>query len=281
MESDIRQSEGFYRAWGWFETNKKVVGWAIAVIVFVGLVAWFVIWRQNENEMTASEALARVFIPPGGGTSRPDAQAYLQVAARYPNSSAGAQALLLAAGTLFAEGKFSDAQGQFSRFIRDHRDSPLMGEALLGVAACLDAEGKADQAATAYKDLIDHHPGENVIPQAKFALARIYESQNKIEPARTYYEDVARGDPNTSLASEAGMRLEELRLKYPPPAPAAPPVSFTPTPKVAPSASNAAPFTLTPAPALGATGSPGPLQLTPAPKVSVITNAPPGSTKKP
>jgi hypothetical protein len=67
----------------------------------------------------------------------------------------------------------------------------------------------------AYKELIERHPGDSAVPQAKFALARLYEAQNKPELARTYFEEVAQADPYGSVGSEAGMRLEELKIKYP------------------------------------------------------------------
>lgn len=113
------------------------------------------------------------------------------------------------------EGKSSDAKAQFERFSREYTDSPFRGEALLGIAACLDAQGKANEAITAYKELIDRHPTDAVLPQARFALARRYEAQNKPELARTLFEEVERNNPYGSLGSEAGMRLEELKVKYP------------------------------------------------------------------
>jgi tetratricopeptide (TPR) repeat protein len=105
-----------------------------------------------------------------------------------------------------------------------------MGEALLGIAACYDAQGKTNEAITSYKNLVEHHPGESSVPQAKFALGRLYESQNKPEQARTMFEDVVRGDPYGSIGSEAGIRLEELKQKYPslvPPPPPVPTPTFT------------------------------------------------------
>ena len=54
-----------------------------------------------------------------------------------------------------------------------------------------------------------------MLPQARFALARLYEAQNKPELARNLFEEVERSNPYGSLGSEAGMRLEELKLKYP------------------------------------------------------------------
>ena len=54
------------------------------------------------------------------------------------------------------------------------------------------------------------------MPQAKFALARLYEAQNKPEQARKLYEEIARsGSLRLDWAPRPGMRLEELKIKYP------------------------------------------------------------------
>src|SRR5262249_4304181 len=148
------------------------------------------------------------FMTPTSG--RPDsANAYLKIASEYPKSSAAARAVLLAGGSLYVDGKYSEARAQFERFRREHSESPFIGEALLGIAACHEAEGKTDDAVRGYKDLVDHHATANVIPQAKFALARLYEAQNKPELARPYFEDLTRTEPPySSIGSEAGMRLQ-------------------------------------------------------------------------
>jgi tetratricopeptide (TPR) repeat protein len=117
---------------------------------------------------------------------------------------------------------------------------------LLGIACCYDAVGRTNEAINAYKDLVDRHPNENVAPQARFSLARLYETQNMIEQARALYEDVAKADPNSSLGSEAGMRLEELKVLYPPPAP--PPA---PAPVITPIVTPETPPVATPAPTPG------------------------------
>src|SRR5208282_4455362 len=156
-----------------------------------------------------------VALPQMTGASRGiPAEAYLRVAATYAGSRAGARALLVAASGLFVEGKYDEARTQFERFTREYSDSPFRGEALLGIAACLDAQSKTNEAATAYKDLIDRRPTDYVLPQARFALARLYEAQNKPELARNLLEEVERNNPYGSLGSEAGIRLEELKVKY-------------------------------------------------------------------
>ncbi len=243
MASDAPQLTGFEKLWTLFDKNRKQVTWAAAILVGGGLVFWFMLWRQAQKELTASEALSNVSFPQASSGTRPDsAEAYLKVAAAYPNSSAGTRAVLLAAGSLFAEGKYTEAHAQFGRFAHEHPDSPFVGEALLGLAACLDVMNKTNEAVLAYKELIDHHPNETVIPQAKFALARLYEAQNKPEQARPLFEDVYRNNPYDSLGSEAGMRLEDLLLKYPPPAPLAP--TNAPTLTLERATTNLLPFTL-------------------------------------
>jgi len=217
METQAAQSFDVYKLWAWAEANKKQVAWGAGVVVLLGLLIGFFVWQKAEKERTADEALSAVVTPQlGTAGARPDsAEAFLKVAATYPNSGAAPRAVLLAAGSYFVQGKYPEALAQFQRFAKEHRESPLMGQALLGIASCYDAQGKTNEAVTAYRDLIEHHSGDNTLPQAKFALANIYEAQGKLDLARAMFEDVARTDPYASLGSEAGIRSEELKLKMP------------------------------------------------------------------
>ncbi len=217
MESEVAQLPLWQKAWAWFEANKKPTLWGAGGLAAVILIVALFIYRQGEAEIAAGEALSNIATAQMTGAGRGDsAEAYLKMAATYPNSRAATRALLLAAGRLFEDGKYAEAKTQFERFTREYSDSPFRGEALLGIAACLDAEGnKASEATAAYKDLIDRLPNDPVLPQAKFALARLYEAQNKPELARNLFEQVEQNNPYGSLGSEAGMRLEELKTKYP------------------------------------------------------------------
>jgi TolA-binding protein len=229
MDSNVAQLPITDKLLAWFEANKKQVVWAAVAVTFVGLLIWFLAWNNQQKQIAAGMALSSVSVSQAesGGNRQDLAAAYLKVAASYPNSNAGAQALLLAAGALFVDGKYAEAQAQFEKFTRDYAGSVHMGTALLGAAASLDAQGKSDLAATAYKDLIARHPNDSAAPQAKFALGRIYESQGKAEQARDMFEAVEKEAPMTSLGNEAGMRVEELKTKYPNLFPAA--VAPTPT----------------------------------------------------
>jgi len=228
MESEATQLPLWQQAWVWFEAHKKPTLWGAGVVVLVGLIVAFVLYRQDEAEVAASEALSNIALPQMTGGGRGDTpDAFLKVAAAHAGSRAGARALLQAAGGFFVEGKYDEAKNQFERFNREYHDSSFRGEALLGIAACLDAQSKTNEAVTAYKELIDRRPTDYVLPQARFALGRLYEGQNKPELARNLFEEVERNSPYGSLGSEAGIRLEELKLKYPSlfAAPAAPPAN--------------------------------------------------------
>jgi tetratricopeptide (TPR) repeat protein len=217
MEQNIAESNLLLNAWVWFDKNRKPVLFGVVAVAVAGVVASTMVWSRNQKELSAGEALSQALLAQVSSGGRTDAAAgLLRVASSYAGTSAGAQALLLGAGALFASGKHAEAQAPFEQFVRGYVSSPLMPQAKLGVAACLAAQGKTEEATRAYKDLLDRYPSANTAPQAQFALAGIYESQGKLDDAFNLFEQIARADPNGALGSEAGMRAEELRLKLPP-----------------------------------------------------------------
>ncbi len=216
MESNVAELPLSHRAWAWFEKNQKPALMGATIAVVAGLAVWFLLWRSGERQIDAGNALSNVGIAQGTAFSAaPSAQAYLKVATDYPSSRAAARAVLLAGGTLFSEGKYSEAQAQFEKFSKDYHDSPLLGEALVGIASCLEAQGKLDQAVAAYKDIQARHPNDSVIPQVKFSLGGLYEAQKRPELAREMYRQVSEESRYTILGSEASLRLGELAQKNP------------------------------------------------------------------
>ena len=220
MESKVAELPVTDKLWAWFETNRKQAMVFVVVAAVVGFITWFVLWQREEKATTASDALSSVLVAQlAGAAARMEttegAEAYLKVAATYPNSSAGAQALLLAAGNFFLAARYPEALTQFERFTREYPENPLRPQAMVGFAASLDAQGKTDQAITAYKEVTTRYPSESVVTQAKFALASLYESQQKLELARDLYAEVEREDRMGSWGVDAGMRLENLLAKNP------------------------------------------------------------------
>ena len=143
----------------WVEVNKKklLIGAAIGA---VAIGAWSIYgWHRNQAEAEANAALFKVDAPGTGpeNTPGPSAETFLQVAARYPGTSAGGRALLFAADALFRAGKFGEAKTQFENFLRDYAEHPLAATAAFGVGACLDAMNKTNEALVAYQDVLTRH----------------------------------------------------------------------------------------------------------------------------
>ena len=217
MDSNVARLAAIYKLWAWVETNWKKVAWVAGILAVVILAVWFYVWRQGEQEVSASEALSSLRPAPAvsGAPAAISAEAYLKVVNDFPKTGAGARAVLLAAAASFTEGKYAEAKAQFDRFLRDYPQHALRGQAMLGSAASLGAQGKAAEATAAYDDLIKRHPGNPVVPRAKFALARLYETQNRTDDALKYYEELTRTEAYSSVGAEAEIRLQELRRSAP------------------------------------------------------------------
>jgi len=213
MESNVVQLAVHEQLLAWFESHRRQVLWAAALITAGAIGVGFFVWRNSEIESDASAALSKLSARVGDPSV--DAAAYLNVATIYPHTSAAARALLIGGAMLFIDGKYPQARAQFDRYLREYRDTPLASQALLGVAACLEMQGNTNDAVSAYRDIVEHHPSEPIVPQAKLALARLYEAQNKWEQARDLYQALARPGPYESISTLAAMKLKELIQKHP------------------------------------------------------------------
>jgi tetratricopeptide (TPR) repeat protein len=215
MESDVAQLGIPDRLLAWFALHKQAVLWSAGVLVAAGVGTGFLLWRQQESQRQANDALSRI-TSVGFTAAEPLAQpeALLKVAADHPNTDGAGRALLLAGASLYAQEKHAEAKAQFERFLRQYRESPFADQALLGVAACLDAQGKTGEAITAYNDIVQHYSMQIVAPQAKLALARLYAKQGKFQQAKDLYTDLTRSQYG-SLSSEAAIYLEALTAAHP------------------------------------------------------------------
>ena len=224
MQQTVGELPVMDQAWAWLMVNKKQVLWGAGAVLVVGSALGFYLWRKQEVEVSASNALSRVeaLAAMPGRTHVESADDYLKVVSEHAGTGAAERALLQAGAVLFAQAKYAEAQTQFQRFSKEYPDSSLRGQALLGNAACFDALAKPDEAAAAYKSTFEQRPGEAAAAQARYGLARIYEAQGKLDQARPLYEEVARTEPNSTIGNEAGLKAEELRAKSPPAAIVAP-----------------------------------------------------------
>src|ERR1039457_4375402 len=121
MQSDVTELSLQDRLLTWFEQNKRQGAWGAVAVVLIGAAAGIYVYRQNERQAEASEALSKITATGMmGGAQAETTDAILKVAVDYAGSDAAKRALLLAAGNYFAEGKYKEAQAQFDRFLRDY-----------------------------------------------------------------------------------------------------------------------------------------------------------------
>jgi predicted negative regulator of RcsB-dependent stress response len=231
MQSQETTAADFlFKLMPWFEANLKRLAYGAAFVLIAVFVYSLYSYRQNQREIAAGQALTQALVSSTGGGL---ADACLKIVADYSGTLAGQRALLQAATALFTSGKYAEAQAQFQKFLDTCPDNFFTPQATLGVAASLDAQGKTDLAVGAYQKAAGQSADQNVVAAAKFALARIDEAQGKFAEATKLYTDVARAYPNSSISSEAGRRVMELKSK-------SPTAAVAPTPAPA----GAAPFTL-------------------------------------
>jgi len=228
MQAQEATTEYLFKLLPWFEANLKRIAYGAALVLIVVFVYSFYSYRQGQLEITAGQALTQVLV---SNTGSGLAGACQKIAADYAGTAVGQRALLTGATTLFALGKYPEAQAQFEKFLGAYSDNFFTPQAELGVAACLDAQGKTDLAFTAYQKAAGQGADPSVVATAKFALARIDEAQGKAADAAKIYNDLARSFPNSPIGSEAGQRAMELRIK-------------SPAATVAPAPAAAAPFNL-------------------------------------
>jgi tetratricopeptide (TPR) repeat protein len=182
----------------------------------------------------------------------------LKVAEQFPGTHAAERAQFFAAAALFTDGKYADAEREFTRFSNEHSDSPWAAEAAYGVATALEAQNKLPEAQAAYQNVSAAYANSTVADDAKLGLARIYQLQKQPAQAlRIYNELVAPrpgaqpgevGNQRAFLAREALLRANpSLDTNTPPPVQISAPVTGT-NQAATPLPSNAAPNTAQPAP---------------------------------
>lgn len=217
MSSETTSSTGFYELLAWLETHRKQLIVAAAAIAVAGCGIALYRWKSNQTEWAANEALLNLRPPPGAGEtpSEPLASDYLKIVNAYPKTDAAERALFLAAGALFSEGKYSEAQAQFGQFLREHENHSFAASAALGVAASLESQGRTEEALTAYQHIVTRYPKAAVVDNAKLAMARLYEAKKQPQQALKLYNELVTPTARTPLASEATTRKDALLSAHP------------------------------------------------------------------
>lgn len=227
MQAQDDASVFLLKLWPRIEANKNRIIVGIVLVAIAIFVGWVFAVQSQQKQIEAGEKLTQLTLTPN---ATPDA--YLKIAADYANTKAGQRASLQAAATLFASGKFPEAQAQFQKFLDEYSDSEFAASAALGVAASLDAQNKTDLAANAYQRVLkNNYTDANAVNAAKMALAKIDEAQGRYNNAMINYQDVEQQSMMSSLRQEAGLHLMDLKNKMPAAsAPASPAPAASPLP---------------------------------------------------
>jgi tetratricopeptide (TPR) repeat protein len=207
----------------WLEIHwRKLLAW---FALFLVVVAAVYLWRhfQAEREAAANAALLSlrssemesdsIAVAAGPGD-------FLKVAEQYAGTTAEVRARLLAAGLLYQEGRYADAQSQFEQVLSGAGGNPLVAQAAFGVAACLDGLDRVDEAASRYQEVIQRFSTESVAGQAKLALARLEESRGQAAAALRLYDELLRDRDEGPFAQQAGQQRDLLVRRHPELAPA-------------------------------------------------------------
>lgn len=216
MESHNVADTFMVKWWPQIDANKNKIAVVAAIVAGIVAIGSFISWRHEQNRIAAGDALTQTLFMPSTGATPPQlADAYLAVANEYPNTPAGERSLMQAAAELFAEGKYTDAQGYFQQYLDAHPDGDFSGQAALGVAKSLAAQGKLNDAAGAYQHVINDFSDEMAVIAARFALAQIDLEQHNAANAMQLFQQVAQADAYGAMGTEAREYIFDLRSKIP------------------------------------------------------------------
>jgi TolA-binding protein len=136
---------------------------------------------------------------------------FRKVIDQYGSTVAGANARLMLADRLRAEGKFDESSATLQTFIERHPDHELISGAHASLAANLEAQGKTDEALAAYQKVTTSFPKSFSAPAAWLAQARIFKGQGKAEDARRVYDTVIAQFQGSIFAAEASRESQALK----------------------------------------------------------------------
>ena len=205
QDAGAKREADIYDLLAWIEVNKAKVAAGAIILVLIGFaIATLRYMRQQKEVRASSELLAlKATLTPQTNVPPPQASALLKVANDFQGTSAAERARILAATSLFTEGRYAEAEKEFSQFVKDHPESPWVAEAAYGVATAQEAQNKVNEAQASYQNVATAYASTALADDAKLALARIYEGQKKADQALRLYNEL--------LAPQAGAQPGEMR----------------------------------------------------------------------
>ncbi|HWG96219.1 MAG TPA: tetratricopeptide repeat protein [Nitrospira sp.] len=209
--------------------------WSILVgvllLLMIGGGIWGVFWYDAQNAGKAQELEREATILFTRAANDPQKAAnnlkeaivlYKRVVDEYPRTSTAPLAQFSLGNAYLQSNDLASAIEAYNRFISTYGSHvSLLGlvQQKLGYVYLL--KGDLDQAAKAYSAVLEI-PGALNRDYALFELARLEENRSKPDEALKHYQNLMKTFPNSSLTSEAAMRVKVIEAKRTPdPSPAA------------------------------------------------------------
>jgi predicted negative regulator of RcsB-dependent stress response len=206
-----------YEALAWLELNRKrVVAAGVGLLALI-VIGYVYLWLREGKEAQASQALLalKVTAAPEAGEKGASASDLLKVAADHGSTATAERAIWLAAGELYRQGRYAEAQPHFAKVLAADRRGLLAAMAALAVAACLDSQDKVDEALAAYGRVVADYPGTPSAGRAKLATATIHETRQQPQEALRLFDELSNARGFGSVSREAASRREALLKKHP------------------------------------------------------------------
>ena len=175
----------------WIADRKMFVLGGIAAIGIAGLVIVSYQSSAEGKEHRATAALFQLQAASNAKTNEPTVAEYQTLLPQTEGTGIAQHIKLREAASLFADGKYAEAQQGFEAFGRDFPESRLLPEAYLGGAASLEAQGKAAEALIRYQELSTRFAQSSLVSRARLGQARLFEKQGEQQQAFRIYQELA------------------------------------------------------------------------------------------
>ena len=207
-----QREKDIYDLLAWLEANKAKVATVAVILVAVGFGIATMRYMAEQKELKASGELLALKATIVQNTNLPPvtAAALTKVAQEYSGTSAGERARILAASTLFTEGKYAEAETAFKAFLNEYPESAWRATAAYGVATAQEAQNKPE-AVTSYQSVTTSYSRSSLADDAKLALARIHEQKNQPADALRIYNELLAPAPGSTGQEPPHRQASELK----------------------------------------------------------------------
>ena len=207
-----QREKDVYDLLAWLELNRAKVATMAVILVAVGFGIATMRYMADQKELKASSELLALKATIVQNTNLPPvtAASLTKVAQEYSGTSAGERARILAASTLFTEGKHADAETAFKAFLNEYPESAWRATAAYGVATAQEAQNKPE-AVTSYQNVSSSYSRSSLADDAKLALARIHEQKNQPADALRIYNELLAPKPGATGEEPPHRQATELK----------------------------------------------------------------------